>query len=114
INDTETIVVAVAASPTQYKIGPNGQTVITIAADSALPIVSLQGSASKVQKGQPIPLTVTLSRPLTKDLDLPLAYTGTAQQESDFTTLGRVAMPAGQTTLSLQVPTVKDNTVQAD
>ena len=114
INDSQRIVVSLAANPAHYRIGPNGQTVVTIAGETALPVVRLQGSATKVQKGQPIPLTLTLSRPLAKDLTVPLAYSGTAREGDDYTTLGRVVVPAGQTSLSLQVPTVKDNRVQSD
>ena len=117
IEKDERIIVAVTPNATQYRIGPASEAVITIArgiGDAALPLVQLQGSSSRLDEGQPLALTVTLDKALTEDLPLELSYGGTAREGSDYTRIARVDVPAGQTTVPLQLSTVQDDRVEAD
>jgi hypothetical protein len=77
--------------------------------------VTLRPTATKVAEGQPLPLTVALDHSLTEDLPLHLVYGGTALLGDDYTPAGgRVVVPAGQTSVTIQVPTVQDAVVEPD
>ena len=113
----ERVVVGLTTGAGQYRIGPAAIAVVTIAqavGDAAVPTVRLRATSTSVQEGQPFPLVVSLDRPLTDELVLDLVYSGSAQEGQDYTPLGRVSVPAGQTSLALQVPTVQDDRVEPD
>lgn len=118
LEDAERIVVSLAAGSTQYRIGRTSTAVTTIdraVGDAALPIVTLRPTATNVGEGQPIPISVSLSRAITDDLILSLVYGGTAGLGSDYApAAGRVTVPKGQTSLALSIPTVQDDVVEAD
>ena len=101
-----------------YKLGPIATAAITILGaegTAALPVVTLQTATAYLQKGQPFVLTLSLSEPLAQQLPIQLVYGGTAQAQVDYTIPGgQIVVPAGQTTLQVQVPTVQDNAVEAD
>jgi hypothetical protein len=117
IENDERIVVALAPNGSTYRVGPASTAVLTIARGAgadALPIVAVQPTATSIKEGQPFPLTVTLDRAMADDLVLDVHYGGTATAGDDYTPLRRVVVPAGQTTLALQVPTVQDDRVEPD
>jgi multidrug efflux pump subunit AcrA (membrane-fusion protein) len=101
-----------------YRVGRVGAAVITIAKRSGavgLPIVTVRPTATRVAEGQPVPLSVSLDHSLTDDLPLHLVYGGTALLGGDYAPApGRVVVPAGQTSLAIQVPTVQDAVVEPD
>jgi multidrug efflux pump subunit AcrA (membrane-fusion protein) len=113
----ERLVVGVTAGA-GYRLGRAAAAVVTIASvagDAGLPVVTLRATGTKVAEGQPVPMTVALDHALTDDLGLHLVYGGTALVGDDYAPApGRVVVPAGQTSLSLQVPTVQDATVEPD
>ncbi len=56
---------------------------------------------------------MALSQALSQPLTFNLSYGGTAQQGTDYTTpAGILTVPAGQTAVSVQIPTVTDNLVE--
>src|SRR5205814_1780278 len=88
IENDERIIVAITQNPTQYRVGPASQAVVTIArgvGEGALPLVRLDGSASRTQEGQPLSLTATLDKPLADALELVFGYSGSAREGDDFT-----------------------------
>lgn len=118
LEDTERIVVSIVAGSTRYRVGRTASAVTTIdrvAGAAALPTLTLRPTATHVLEGQPIPMTLSLSRAITDDLVIGLVYSGDAGLGSDYTPLpGRVIVQAGLTSLSLQVPTVQDDAVEVD
>ena len=117
IENDERIVVGLTPNAALYKLGTATQAVVTIArgvGDAARPLVRLDGSASRLEEGQPLALTVTLDQPLTDAIELQFGYGGSAQEGQDFTPLGRVDVPAGQTSVPLQLATVQDDRVEPD
>jgi multidrug efflux pump subunit AcrA (membrane-fusion protein) len=117
IESNERIIVALTPNASQYRTGPASQAVVTISrdvGDLALPVLELHGSARKLDEGQPLALTVTLNQPLTESIQLQIGYSGSARQGEDFARLGRIDVPAGQTSIPLQVGTVEDQQVEPD
>ncbi|MCU1376650.1 MAG: putative peptidoglycan binding protein, partial [Actinomycetia bacterium] len=117
LENDERVVVAVSPG-TGYRVGRAGAAVTTIASQpgaAGLPVVTLRPTATRVAEGQPFPLTVSLDHSLTEDLPITLTYGGTAVVGDDFTPVGgRFVVPAGQTSATLQVPTVQDARVEPD
>jgi multidrug efflux pump subunit AcrA (membrane-fusion protein)/peptidoglycan hydrolase-like protein with peptidoglycan-binding domain len=118
LENDERILVSVASGAGSYAIGRAGSAVITIdraTGAAALPTLTLRSTSTHVSEGQPIPMTLSLSRAITDDLVVPIVYSGDAGLGTDYTPVpGRVIVPAGATTLPLQVPTVDDDVVEAD
>ena len=114
----ERVVVSIGAGTGAYTIGRSGSAVTTIdqaAGAAALPTLSLRPTATHVAEGQPVPMALSLSRAISDDLVVGLVYSGDAGLGTDYTPLpGRVIVPAGTTSLALQVPTVQDDVVEAD
>jgi multidrug efflux pump subunit AcrA (membrane-fusion protein) len=107
------IVVSIAPSPTSYSVGPEGSAVITINGSGALPTVTLSSATTYLQKGEPYEVTVSLNEALGTSLPIALAYGGSAVSGTDYTVPGGIlAVPAGQTTMEVTIPTVTDNTVE--
>ena len=118
LEETERIVVSIGAGTGAYRVGRTASAVTTIdrvAGAAALPTLTLRPTATHVVEGQPIPMALSLSRAITDDLVVSLIYGGDAGLGTDYTPLpGRVIVPAGLTSLALQVPTVQDDVVEAD
>ena len=119
LEDTERVVVAIASSPSgAYKLGRESSAVVTIdraTGAAALPTVTLRANATHIAEGQPVPLSISLSRALSDDLTLELDYAGDASSGADFNPApGRIVVPAGTTSMSLAVPTVDDDIVERD
>jgi multidrug efflux pump subunit AcrA (membrane-fusion protein) len=112
------IVASIAPSPTSYSVGSQGSAVITITGvtgENAKPIVTLRSGATYLSKGEPYLVDISLDRALSQPLTIVLAYGGNAAQGSDFTLpAGKLVVPAGQTSLAVQIPTVQDNVVESN
>jgi multidrug efflux pump subunit AcrA (membrane-fusion protein) len=113
----ERIVVSLAQGA-GYRVGRTGAAVVTIAKRTGpvgLPIVTVRPTATRVAEGQPVPFAVSLDHSLTEDLPLRLVYGGTALLGGDYApATGRIVVPAGQTSVTVQVPTVQDAVVEPD
>jgi len=107
--------VSIAPSPTSYAIGPNGSAAITINEADSVPTATLSSPTTYLQKGQPYDVTVTLSEAVSTPLTIDLAYGGTASPGTDFAVPGEsIVVPAGQSSMQVTIPTVTNNTVEAD
>jgi multidrug efflux pump subunit AcrA (membrane-fusion protein) len=117
IEPDKQIVVAVGQG-VGYKVGPINTATVTLlgaTGDAALPVVTLQSATTHLAKGQPFPVTVSLSQAISQPLTIQLAYGGSAQPLIDYTAPGgQIVVPAGQTSLQVQVPTIQDNLVEPD
>jgi len=113
IKPNDYIVVSISPNPSQYTVGTSGSTVVTINGTLTQPTVTLTSATTYLQKGEPYPVSIGLSQALTQPLTINLSYGGTAQQGLDYTPpAGVLTIPAGQTALSVQIPTVTDNVVE--
>jgi hypothetical protein len=112
------IVVSINAAPGTYSIGSPGITVITVSGatgSAALPVVTLRSAVTSLVKGQPFAVTVSLSQGLSSSLTMAFTYSGTAVQGTDYTPpAGSIVVPAGQTSAQVTIPTITDNSVEAD
>jgi hypothetical protein len=112
------IVASIAANPTSYSVGSQGSAVITITGvtgQNAKPVVTLRAAATYLTKGEPYMVDISLDRALSQPVTIVLAYGGNAAQGTDFTLpAGKLVVPAGQTSLSVQIPTVQDNVVESN
>ncbi len=113
IKPNDYIVVSISPNPSQYTVGTSGSTVVTINGSLTLPTVTLTSATTYLQKGEPYPISVTLSQAISQPVTINLSYGGTAQLGVDYTQpAGVLTVPAGQTALSVQIPTVTDNLVE--
>jgi hypothetical protein len=115
IEPNKYIVVSLSPSPTSYSIGSSGSSVVTISGSSALPTATLTSATTYLQKGEPYQVTVSLNQATSTPVTISLSYGGTAVQGTDYTPPGGVlTIPAGQTSLTVPIPTVTDNVVEPD
>ncbi len=109
------LVVSLSPSPEQYTVTTPGSAVVTIAQPSALPTVTLTSATHYLTKGEPYPVAVSLSEAVSTPLTVHLSYGGTAVPGTDYVPpKAPVIVPAGQTTLEVQIPTVTNNTVEVN
>lgn len=109
------IEVALSPSPTTYGIGAQSSSVITITGSDAVPIVTLSSPTTYLQKGQPYDVSISLSQAISSPLTVNLAYGGSASAGVDYTVpAGTIVVPADQTALQVAIPTVTNNSVEAD
>ena len=112
------LVVSLQPSPSgSYTLASPTSAVVTLVGgtDSRLPVVSLTSAVNYLQKGKPYQVTVSLAQGLTVPLVVDLTYGGTALEGVDYTPPGgQLVIPAGQTSLTVTIPTVSDNVVETD
>lgn len=108
------LAVSLAQSP-NYSLGVQSSTVITISGSNAVPIVSLSSATTYLQKGQPYAVIISLSQAVSTPLTVDLTYGGSATQGVDYTIPGgNVVVPADATSTSVNIPTVTNDTVEAN
>jgi multidrug efflux pump subunit AcrA (membrane-fusion protein) len=122
------IVASITQAPASYSVGAPGIAVITIVGASgtaALPIVTLRSAtkfltrggtgAAGVGGGAAYPVTISLSKAVSRPLTIVLAYGGNAAQGTDFTLPGgSIVVPPGQTSITVQIPIVSSNVVESN
>lgn len=107
--------VSLAPSPADYSVTSQDSAVITIAESTGKPTVTLTSATTYLQKGQPYDVSIGLSEALSSSLTIQLSYGGSAVKGVDFTPpSGTITIPAGQTTLAVEIPTVTNNIVEAN
>jgi hypothetical protein len=109
------IVVALGPSPGSYTVTSQGSAVVTIAASTAQPVVTLTSATTYLQKGQPYTVSIGLSQAMSTPLTIQLSYSGSAIAGTDYNPpAGSIVVPAGQTATQVQIPTVTANIVEPD
>ena len=109
------VLVSLSPSPSQYTVGSPGSAVVTIGGTTNVPKVTLTSATTYLQKGQPYVVSVGLNQAQSTPLTVDLSYGGTATPGVDYTVpAGTLVVPAGQTSLTVQIPTVTDNLVESD
>ncbi len=109
------IVVSLSPNPTQYVVGSPNSAVVTISGSTALPTVTLTSATTYLQKGEPYAISIGLSQAMTTPLPITLSFGGAAAPGTDYVVpAGAVTVPAGQTSVAVQIPTVTDNLVEPD
>jgi len=100
-----------------YTPGGITSATVTILGESGfvLPTATITAGNLRVNGGTPAQFTVSLDRPQSQALELALSYGGDAVMGSDYNPAGGiVTVPANQTSVAVQVPTLNNGLVQPD
>ncbi len=107
------IVVSLAPSPANYTVGSPGSAVVQISGSSAQPTATLTSATTYLDQGEPYDVAVGLSQAVSTPTTIALSYGGSAVQGTDYTRpAGNIVVPAGQTSVAVQIPTVTSNVVE--
>ncbi|MDZ7857471.1 immunoglobulin-like domain-containing protein [Sphaerotilus sp.] len=87
--------------------GASGQTARPVFEEADI-VVSLDGPTNVIEGQTAANYTVTLSNPAPVDVTVTLAYAGVATAGQDFTPVLSVTVPAGQTSVRFDIPTLDD------
>ncbi|NZD59461.1 calcium-binding protein, partial [Sphaerotilus montanus] len=71
-------------------------------------LVSISGPGSVIEGEVASGYTVSLSQPAATDVVVKLTYTGTATDDSDYTAVTSVTIPAGQSSVTFDIATIDD------
>ena len=117
IEPDETIIVTIASSP-NYKVAKISSAVITIkgaSGDGAKPTFTLTPLTTNITEGNPVQLSLSANASVAADVELFLQLSGSAGAGIDYLRpAGRLVVPAGQSSLTVSVPTVQDEAVEPD
>jgi len=101
-----------------YTIGALSNATITIlgqSGDAAKPVATIAAGNLRVNGGNPAQFTISLDRATTQAISLALSFGGDAVQGLDFNPPGGVVtVQPGQTSLTVNVPTLNNGLVQPD
>ncbi|NOS73668.1 MAG: cadherin-like domain-containing protein, partial [Methyloglobulus sp.] len=97
-----------AGAPQLTLLDGSGTGTIT---DTTALTVSISDAAT-VNEGGDLVYTVTLSGTSTTDITVPVTYTGTAADGSDYTSVASVTILAGETTATLTLATATDSALE--
>lgn len=73
-----------------------------------LPTIRLSAEPNSVPEGEPIKVTATMSRALSKEVTIPLRLTDGTAESDDHGSAGSITIPAGKTTSKLTITTFVD------
>ena len=105
--------VSLAPSPANYTVGSPGSAVVQISGSSAQPTATLTSATTYLDQGEPYNVAVGLSQAVSTPTTIALSYGGSAVLGTDYTRpAGSVVVPAGQTSVTVQIPTVTSNVVE--
>ncbi|WP_164551227.1 Calx-beta domain-containing protein [Shewanella khirikhana] len=76
--------------------------------DVVYPEVGISANQTDVSEGDTASFTVTLDQPATQDVTVNFTYSGTAIDGTDFTGVVSVVIPAGQTSVIVNIDTIDD------
>ncbi len=115
IGPNKYIVVSLAPSPTSYSVGSPGSAVIQINGSTTQPTATLTSATTYLDEGEPYDVAVALNQAVSTPVTIALSYGGTAILGTDYTQpAGNIVVPAGQTSVEVQIPTVTSNLVEPD
>src|SRR4029079_18699073 len=101
-----------------YTVAPVATAIVTVlgqTGDAARPVITVSSPTSVVTKGQLFTVTLTLSVATSERLVAHLAFGGTAAAGVDVVVpTSEIVIPAGQTSVAVQIATVSDKVVKPD
>nr|WP_219812003.1 tandem-95 repeat protein [Vibrio jasicida] len=90
----------------------NNSASVTINDAQQAPKVSIVADQDSVNEGQTAGFTVSLDQIADEKVTVEFEYTGTAQDGSDFTGVASIEVPAGQSSVDLDITTLTDGTYE--
>ncbi|AYV15411.1 immunoglobulin-like domain-containing protein [Shewanella algae] len=92
----------------QLEIGINNSADTTILDAQDAPVVGIVADQSSVTEGETAAFTVSIDQVADEDVVVNFTYSGVAEDGSDFTGVASVTIPAGSTSVPLDISTIND------
>ncbi|MFV7669606.1 retention module-containing protein [Shewanella algae] len=92
----------------QLEIGGNNSADTTILDAQDAPVVGIVAEQSSVTEGETAAFTVSIDQVADEDVVVNFTYSGVAEDGSDFTGVASVTIPAGSTSVPLDISTIND------
>ena len=92
----------------QLEIGSNNSADTTILDAQDAPVVGIVADQSSVTEGETAAFTVSIDQGADEDVVVNFTYSGVAEDGSDFTGVASVTIPAGSTSVPLDISTIND------
>ncbi|MBO2609446.1 retention module-containing protein, partial [Shewanella algae] len=92
----------------QLEIGSNNSANTTILDAQDAPVVGIVAEQSSVTEGETAAFTVSIDQVADEDVVVNFTYSGVAEDGSDFTGVASVTIPAGSTSVPLDISTIND------
>ncbi|UZD58143.1 VWA domain-containing protein [Shewanella algae] len=92
----------------QLEIGSNNSADTTILDAQDAPVVGIVADQSSVTEGETAAFTVSIDQVADEDVVVNFTYSGVAEDGSDFTGVASVTIPAGSTSVPLDISTLDD------
>ncbi|MGX2955067.1 immunoglobulin-like domain-containing protein [Shewanella sp. JL219SE-S6] len=92
----------------QLEIGSNNSADTTILDAQDAPVVGIVADQSSVTEGETAAFTVSIHQVADEDVVVNFTYSGVAEDGSDFTGVASVTIPAGSTSVPLDISTIND------
>ena len=92
----------------QLEIGSNNSADTTILDAQDAPVVGIVADQSNVTEGETAAFTVSIDQVADEDVVVNFTYSGVAEDGSDFTGVASVTIPAGSTSVPLDISTIND------
>ncbi|MBC8798296.1 immunoglobulin-like domain-containing protein, partial [Shewanella algae] len=92
----------------QLEIGSNNSADTTILDAQDAPVVGIVADQSSVTEGETAAFTVSIDQVADEDVVVNFTYSGVAEDGSDFTGVASITIPAGSTSVPLDISTIND------
>ncbi|MGX2965974.1 Calx-beta domain-containing protein [Shewanella sp. FeAMO] len=92
----------------QLEIGSNNSADTTILDAQDAPVVGIVAEQSSVTEGETAAFTVSIDQVADEDVVVNFTYSGVAEDGTDFTGVASVTIPAGSTSVPLDISTIND------
>ncbi|WP_219159046.1 Calx-beta domain-containing protein, partial [Shewanella algae] len=97
-----------SVSGADASIGANNSADTTILDAQDAPVVGIVADQSSVTEGETAAFTVSIDQVADEDVVVNFTYSGVAEDGSDFTGVASVTIPAGSTSVPLDISTIND------
>uniref|UniRef100_UPI0031F4B5AB Calx-beta domain-containing protein n=1 Tax=Shewanella algae TaxID=38313 RepID=UPI0031F4B5AB len=97
-----------SVSGADASIGANNSADTTILDAQDAPVVGIVAEQSSVTEGETAAFTVSIDQVADEDVVVNFTYSGVAEDGSDFTGVASVTIPAGSTSVPLDISTIND------
>uniref|UniRef100_UPI0031F49AF6 Calx-beta domain-containing protein n=1 Tax=Shewanella algae TaxID=38313 RepID=UPI0031F49AF6 len=97
-----------SVSGADASIGANNSADTTILDAQDAPVVGIVADQSSVTEGETAAFTVSIDQVADEDVVVNFTYSGVAEDGSDFTGVASVTIPAGSTSVPLDISTIDD------